>query len=492
MKAKVFKSAFFEKPFMNSRVQTPDMTLKEKILGYIVGPFGMLALIAVVNQLAELYYTEIFYIDEIFGVGTYLVMSWATKIISMIAGLAVAYAVEHSESRQGKIRPFILAGQLICAVSAFFMFEIPEIGNLGKLIWVYVFNFLYNGIGMTMVNLRTNMLTLATRNQEDRNQINLFDRISAYLLVGVAVTLVVGSVFYYTMLHGHPKGNWILLIGIVCLITIPLSIINYFYTYERVTIEANEIEGAITSKEDVHFMERVKSLFKCRYWVLAFLLNTLNMIIANLQGYNLNTNFCTVILGADAVNNYNLFYTIASGVPMGMGVLLIYPLSKKLTIRKTTMLFSLISIIGCVLGLFVRNDFIMATVSYFIYNVGTLANVYILNALIYSANDEVEYRFNFRPEGTVALAVTSAISTIISGAFAGVYETGLSYFGYQASAGVNQSAGVIGWLYFVRYVVPIIQCVLTIVILYFLNIEEKLPQMQQEILARKPEEAGQA
>lgn len=489
MKAKLLNNTIFEKSFMDSKVQTPEMSLREKILGYIVGPFGMLALIAVVNQLAELYYTEIFYIDEIFGVGTYLVMSWATKIISMIAGLLVAYAVEHSESRQGKIRPFILTGQLICAVSAFFMFEIPEIGNMGKLIWVYVFNFLYNGIGMTMVNLRTNMLTLATRKQEDRNQINLFDRVSAYLLVGTAVTLIVGSVLYYTMLHGHPKGNWILLIGIMCLITVPLSIINYFYTYERVTIEADEIEGSITNREDIHFMEKVKALFRCHYWVLAFLLGTLNTIVSNLQGYNLNTNFCTIILGADAANNYNLFYTIASGLPMGIGVLVIYPLSKKLTIRKTTILFSVISIIGCVLGLFVKNNFIMATISYFIYNVGTLANVYILNALIYSANDEVEYKYNFRPEGTVALAITGALSTIVSGAFSGVYETGLSYYGYQAAAGVNQAAGVINWLYFIRYIVPIIQCVLTIIILYFLNIEEKLPEMQKEILARKPVDA---
>lgn len=489
MKAQILKNTVFENRFMDSKVQTPEMTLKEKILGYIVGPFGMLALMAVVNQLAELYYTEIFYIDEIFGVGTYLVMSWATKIISMIAGLAVAYAVEHSESRQGKVRPFILTGQLLCAVSAFFMFEIPEIGNAGKLIWVYTFNFLYNGIGMTMVNLRTNMLTLATRKQEDRNQITLFDRVSAYMLVGVAVTMVVGSILYYTMLHGYPKENWIMLIGAVCLVTVPLSIINYFYTYERVTIEAQEIEGSITNRESVPFTERVRSLFKCRYWVMAFFLGMLNTIVTNLQGYNLNTNFCTVILGANAVNNYNLFYTIASGLPMGIGILLIYPLSKKLTIRKTTMLFSLISIIGCVMGLFVKNNFIMATVSFFIYNVGTLANVYILNALIYSANDEVEYKFNFRPEGTVAVAVTGALSTIITGAFSGVYETGLSYFGYQAAAGVNQTAGVINWLYFIRYVVPIIQCVLTIVILYFMNIEEKLPQMQKEILTRKPVDA---
>ena len=125
------KNSIFEKPFMNSRITTEEMTMKEKILGYLIGPLGMLSLQAVINQLAELYYTEIFYIDQIFGVGTYLVMSWVTKIVSMLAGLLVAYIVEHSNSSQGKIRPFVLIGQLLCAVSGFFMFAVPEIGHVG-------------------------------------------------------------------------------------------------------------------------------------------------------------------------------------------------------------------------------------------------------------------------------------------------------------------------------------------------------------------------
>ncbi|MBO4537960.1 MAG: MFS transporter, partial [Erysipelotrichaceae bacterium] len=439
------KNSIFEKPFMNSRINTPEMTMKEKILGYLIGPFGMLALQSVVNQLAELYYTEIFYIDQIFGVGTYLVMSWVTKVVSMLAGLLVAWFVEHSESSQGKIRPFVLIGQLLCVVSAFFMFAIPEIGHVGKLIWVYVFNILYNGFGITMFLLRKNMITLATRNQDDRNQINLFDRITGYMLVGVAVTMVVGSILYYTMLHGFPKGNWIMVVGITCLISVPLSLLNYFYTKERVTLEAQDVEGALYNKSGGDW-KAFLDLFRCKYWAMAFVLTTLNMIVANLQGFNLNTNFCTVILGANAENNYNLFYTIASGLPMGIGILLVYPLSKKFTIRKITIAFSIISIIGNVLGLLVRNNFIGAVIAFFIHNMGTLTTVYVLDSLLYSANDEVEYKYNFRPEGTVALAVTTAIATIVSGAFAGVYETGLSANGYQAELGTAQPQGVISWL----------------------------------------------
>ena len=71
-----------------------------------------------------------------------------------------------------------------------------------------------------------------------------------------------------------------------------------------------------------------------------FSVGMIQTISSNISGYNLNTNFCTVILGATIENNYNLIYTIASGVPLGLGILFIYPLCKKYTIRKVTMAFS--------------------------------------------------------------------------------------------------------------------------------------------------------
>ena len=100
---KFFSGGLFDKPIMNSRIKTASMTLTEKLLGYLLGPFGILAFVAVVNQLAELYYTEIFYIDRIFGSGSYLVMTWVTKAVGIVAGLLIAYIVEHNESKQGLV-----------------------------------------------------------------------------------------------------------------------------------------------------------------------------------------------------------------------------------------------------------------------------------------------------------------------------------------------------------------------------------------------------
>ena len=482
-----FQKGLFEKPFMNSRITTASMTLKEKILGYLVGPFGILALVAIVNQLLELYYTEVFYIDEIFGPGSYLMMTWVTKAVGIVAGLLIAYVVEHNVSSQGRIRPLVLVGCLLSAVSAFFLFYIPDMADWAKLVWVYVFSILFNGFGSSLLALRVNLFTLCTRNQNDRNLVNLFEKVSSYLLVGTAVTLTVGSVLYYTMLHGYPAENWYGLVGVVALASIPLSLVHYYYTKERVTLE-----NASANTHDaptVPLLGQIKALFTSKYWLMATALTVIMTVANNLAGYNLSTNFCTVILGATAENNYNLIYTVASGLPMGLGMLMIYPLCKKFTIRKTTIAFSVIAIAGCIMGLLVKNNFIPVVAANFIYNMGTLPTVYILGALIDAAKDEVEYKHGFRPEGLVSVAVIMCVLNLFTGLFSGIYETGLNLSGYQPALGEAQPESVANWLYFIRYTVPIIEYALMIVILYFMNLEEKLPGMQQAIRQRHKEAA---
>ena len=479
---KFFSGGLFDTPIMNSRIKTASMTLKEKLLGYLLGPFGILAFVAVVNQLAELYYTEIFYIDRIFGSGSYLLMTWVTKAVGILAGLLIAYVVEHTESEAGRVRPLILIGCLLSAISGFFMFFIPDMSDPAKLVWIYVFNILYNGFGAQLLALRTNMFTLCTRSQNDRNLVNLFEKMSSFLFVGTAVTLTVGSVLYYTMLHNCPAGNWIGLIGAFAAISLPLSFIQYYYTKERVTSEGEVMKKS--EESGISLIKQIRGLFDSKYWLMAIGLTVTMLIANNLAGYNLNTNFCTIILGATAENGYNLWYTVASGVPMGLGILIVYPLCKKFTIRKTTIAFSVVAILGCLLGFVSKSNFLGAVAGNFVFNMGTLPVIYILGALINAANDEVEYKHGFRPEGTVSVAIIMCVVNLVTGVFAGVYETGLSMNGYDPMADMLQPASVVNWIYFIKYAVPAIEYAIIILILVFMDLEKKLPNMQNEIRAR--------
>ena len=81
-------------------------------------------------------------------------------------------------------------------------------------------------------------------------------------------------------------------------------------------------------------------------------------------------------------------------------------------------------------------------------------------------------------------ALVGCVTGIICGAFSGCYETGLSMNGYLPEKGVSQVPGVVNWIYFVRYVVPIIEYVVLIILLKFMDLEKKLPKMQAEIQER--------
>jgi len=481
---KFFSKGLFETKFMSSRIKTHGMSTKEKILGFLIGPFGTAALLAVMRQLMELYYTEVFYIDKIFGVGNYLIMSWVAKIVGIIAGIVFGFVVEHNVSKEGKIRPLVFIGSILVSISAFFMFYIPDFSSdTLKLVWVYFFNILYNGIGYTLVMLKINLNTLCTRNQNDRNQINLITKISEFMLVGTGVNLVVGSVLYYVLLQNHPAINWYMMVLIFSILSLVLSFVHFFYTKERITEEDKKETNTIP------LLKQIGCMFKSKYWVLAFIMTFVLTCFGNLQGSNLNTNFCSVILGASAENSINLIYTIASGVPLGLGLLFIYPLCKKFTIRKTTIVFSLLLIVSSIIGYLFKTDFIGATASYFFVNLGQIPIVYIIYSLIYSANDEVEYKYNFRVEGTMALAITTAISELLSGVFSGVYETGLSVSGYDVALGINQPVAVYDWIYFVKYWLPVIVFSILIIILFFFTLEKDLPMMQLAIENRHKEEA---
>lgn len=486
---------------MRSRAKTAAMSWKEKILGYLVGPFGTLALIGVINVLGELYYTEVFYIDQIFGVGTYLVMAWVTQAVGIVMGLVVSYIVERTVSSQGRIRPYVLIGSLICAAAGLCKFLIPEMPDAAKLVWVYFFNILYNCIGLTLFNLKTQLQTLCTRNYKDRMQVNLIIQISSYLLVGVAINMLVGSVLYYTMLHNFPASNWIMLVAVMSIISVPLSFVHYYYTKERITLENEAVkeqknekgetvrEAEETTLDKLTVWQQIKCFFKSKYWMMSLVITMILSIGNNLLGANLSTNFCTVILGATAENNYNLIYTIASGVPLGLGILLVYPLCRKFTIRKVTIAFSIIAILGCVMGFIVQDNFVLVVIANFLFNFGTLPVIYMLGTLTQAANDEVEYKHNFRPEGLLSGALIYAVVNLITGAFGGLYETGLTANGYDAALGADQPTGVFTWLYFVRYGVPLIQYSLLAIVLLFMTIEKHLPKMTEEVRARRKAEA---
>ncbi len=488
----ILKRGIFELPFMNSRISTGAMTRKEKILGFFVGPLGMAFFACSRDFLMELYYTQVFVIDKIYGIGTYGTMIVVTRAVGFALGLLLSWFVSKTVSSQGRIRPYLLTGGLITIVSGFCLFWIPDIGRTGQLIWVYVFN-MVSGWAVAAYALRSNLVALSSRSQKDRTQLTTINGAATYMVAGIFGGVIVASLLYYSVLYGKPASNWITLLGISALVAVPMLFIEYFYTKERVMMEDKaehqDTQGAVA----LSVGQQIKLLLTDRNWMLLTTINLIALMGSTLSGTNIVANYCQFVLGATVGNQYQTLYTILSGLPMGIGMLFIYPITRKFGIRNVTLVSFGLSFAGNLLCLLNPSNFTWVILCKILVNVGTIATAYVFGALLISSLDSLELRGGYRLEGSPGVFIlTSLTGTILSLPFGGLYETILvSSKGFQQVKNATGAYEIIigeegkNWIMFVFFLVPAIISLLSLFCLYFVNLEKILPDIQSRLLTRK-------
>ena len=117
-----------------------------------------------------------------------------------------------------------------------------------------------------------------------------------------------------------------------------------------------------------------------------------------------------------------------------------------------------------------------------------------MNAIfMQQASDDIEYRYGYRPEGTLAVGLITTIITAVLTPLNAIYETGLSHFGYQApvadASGVtqiiyNQPDAVKKWILFAYYGSYAVFAIIVFVVCIFFDAEKKMPMIHEELRAR--------
>lgn len=484
---KYLEKGLFEKPFMQTKVTTHSMTGKEKFLGFFLGPTGMIIFIAMITQLRELYYTSVIPIDKLFGTGTYLTITTIGSVLAIIFGIYISYVIEHTVSSAGKLKPWVFIGEILTLISGMAMFFCPfPQGNIGQLIWLALSNICYTGIALVMYYQRNNIISLVTRNLKDRASITTIYTCAVQLIPGVIIGLFVSSILYYNFLIYDKEGDmWRLIVLISAICCIPLMMLEYYYTRERVTEEEREEhtdkEGNISR---VPFKTQLKALLTNKYWLLATLMAYGVSACMNLQGQNIRTNYCQWVLGADAKNNLQIIYQSVAMAPMGFGILLIFPLVKKLGARKVVMLGGLISFVSAIFCVLNPTNVTIAFAGSFIFSFGTLAMTYVGPVFIQQANDIIEYKYDFRPEGILSSSLICAVLSGLISPVGGLYETVLMKLGYDAYA-TTQNSAVINWIVFVWFGAVAIEGLIYFVCLIFFDAEKLIDSVQGELKERR-------
>ena len=475
-----------QRKIFDSRIKSQDTTGKERWLGYLFGPAGALLLNAVLATYLNVYYTDVLDLTHFWGGAFLVVFPIVSKIIDAIINIVMGYIIDRTRTKQGKARPWLLLSAPFLTLSGILLFAVPNASSTVQIIWVMLSYNLYYSFAFTIYNMSHNlMVPLSTRDTLQRGKLSVFNQIATIMMSGILVALVFPMIIMPMV--GLDKGHWTIVMGLISALALPLTLMEYYFTKERVT---EETKGQ--AEEKLEFRKQLKVIFTDRFMLIIFgyfLLQITGSTIKNL-GLVYYSNY---VLGTYNDGITQMMLSVIGGIPMGIGVFAVWPLAKKFGKRNLTLAgFVLYGIGSGICWLFPINMTIVL-IGQFIKNIGGLPCAYVFMALFADTLDHVEWKAGFRCDG-IAMSVYNTIAVAMSGICTGIFNGLLSAAGYIApyhdAAGklvAVQSQGVKNAITFSFVGFETLSSVVIVILLLFLNVEKDINKKQADIKARREE-----
>lgn len=180
------------------------------------------------------YYTDIFKISPV-AVGTlFLVARFADAIIDFSMG----FIVDHTHTRWGKFRPFIIFGCVPLLCFAILCFTAPELSENGKIIYAYI---TYLGV-MVMYSIvsipYTSMTSSLTLDPKERVSVSTFPQF--FGMFGNLIVTVITVPLVSILGNGNDKAGYQYTMIVYCIVALLLYILMVTKSKERVVIESQE------------------------------------------------------------------------------------------------------------------------------------------------------------------------------------------------------------------------------------------------------------
>ena len=389
----------FDKPVMDSRVKSRAMTKKELILGHLIGPLGLIFVVNTVAALVEKFFTQqtgaMYGMENVAMIqqmgGVYEVVMTAAKLLGMLTSLFNGWLMQKTHCRQGRTRPWHLIFGFVSIIVGSLIFLFP--GNtLGEGYWYYFFFLLicYHTIGSSYFYVfRDNICSLVTRSPAEKTRVKFIRQMSWTLISGIVIGMVVNMVVLPMWLE-HDINGYAQLLIILSIIAIPLLLVEYYYTKERVIEDVAVVAADQTNA--IPLKQQLRALLTNRYYLIFLVLATLDGIASNFKGGNVQYFYIKYMLGGEANPMMYTIYQVVTGVPLGIGAFAIYPLAKKFGVRNVSFVGFALIFLGSILGWMFPSNLTLAMVAGFIRQMGYLPHAYITAKLFCFAFDSVEYK----------------------------------------------------------------------------------------------------
>ncbi len=482
-----FINRVFNNPFLASRVKTKDTSGPEKIFGYLLGPAGALLLNGVLATYLNVFYTDVLNLTVV-GSGIFLaVFPILSRILDAFINIVIGRAIDRTKTKEGKARPWLLLSAPALLISGILLCIVPSSSIKVQVVWVVISFNLFYGLAFNLFTMSHNlMVPLSTRNIEQRGSLSVLNNIATTMMTGIIAALFFPSVILPII--GANQKLWLITVTCLSIIAFPLIVMEYYFTKERITLEdADKNEETIISGK-----QQLKAIFSDKYAIIIFVYFSINLVASQLKNTSL-VYYCNYVLGT-----YNDGYTqslvsILGGLPMGIGLLAVWPIAKRFGKKNTTVAGFILMSFGSLMCVIAPKNLPIVLVGQFIKNIGTLPSAYIFMALFADVLDHLEWKHHFRCDG-MAMSVYSIITTVSAGLATGVFNLGLSISGYVApvfnaatgvTTGVAQATGTQNVITFFFVGLEAVTGLICAALLHYLDVEKVIQKEQLEILERK-------
>lgn len=459
----------FSSKLLDSRIWSENTQKSEQIFGYFLGPCLVHMMY---TGVAGTYLTQ-FYTDVLGIAGVFLtMMPLVSKILTGIISIFIGRLIDRTHTAQGKARPWILGSGILLVVCGIALYAVPKASYEMQIAWIVISYNLFFSLAYSTYSLSHSlMVPLSTRDTKQRDSLAMLTSTGTAMIPGMLVTIVMPLLVKSIGVGSGAQGMWITMMGILSVIALPGTLMEYYFTKERVTTQLSAEKVSEAS-----FGKQVSACFRDKYWLMAIGF----MLICHLCSA-LTTNsmlyYCNWVLGnsIDSGATKQILVNAIGQAPMGFGVVILWPLVRKFGKRKVAVIGFTIAAVGALFVLIAKDNLVVVLTALFIKSIGALPT-YVMSAILAEALDHVEQRNGFRADGFSA-SVNSIILTVVQGIGQTILLAGIGTLGYitpeSTAQIITQPDAVRGFFSWCYAGIPMIGYALCALIMLFYSIESE-------------------
>ncbi|MFF5965126.1 MFS transporter [Streptomyces collinus] len=460
------------------------VTRRERVFGYLLGPVGGMLINMAVGSYLIVYYTDVLDLTPAWG-GLFLtVFPLASKLVSIVTTVWVGRVIDRTSTPHGKARPWLLLATPLMIVSAILAVAVPNAPTVVQLIWVVFTYCLFTDIAFAVWGTAHNlMVPLASRRPEERGPLAVLTNMSTVMFAATVVSLVFPLVVLPAI--GADKTAWLTMMVILTAVALPLMLMQYYFTRERVSEQT-------TASEPEKLKDQYKILFSSRDFVIYVAVSTLYVATMGVRAVSI-VYYSNYVLGSYNDGITPTLIQAVGGLPIGLGLLFVWPLAKRFGKRNLTAVGLLLAFVGSLVTLAAPSSLPVVLTGQVIMNLGTVPAAFVFNALLGDILDHIEWKTNRRVDGAavgvwnVALAVLTALGTatftFLLGA-SGEYRAPSFDASTGVTTGFEQTSAVQGAIVFSFAGLGAVMFALLAVALFFVKVERDLPRIQADLARR--------